>query len=977
VLVGADINHDLLPQARPRGYKELQAERITEDFLKMRALMSYVGDTVMPFKFKGDKAIGSYVTRKSPMLTSSHAYSDAIKEAVQLWSPLFGATLPLWAMNRKQVSTQARPSTRQLTSQIDSAVASLLPPPAPLRTGVRISQGLSSKVKTLQSVVKNEQINDRQKKMAIEGAQSILITKGSLKRLLRNELQLKEKSKQAYRKSLDLISQSQNIDFEAVTEMQQALYVNLEEEKLATSASCDLLSSMILDTVKVQYASLPSRYLLVADRGQAASRASFERAMITFGNRKRLNYLALAMGVWKICVIEENSRERRPQYAKYASLILLGDWATNRKVRKIKQWFARWKICISKSIFLERNNAALPIQCLYRIWRDTTKFKKMHLAGPYNGPLSDIYLAPSRGKAVKFSIPRLIRASRRMYWQAAILIQTHYRRFILRKEYYIKLRKVLLVQSIMRMFPKYTYYRRLKAATIRAQAYGRRTVKRNWFKKLKYCTIIAQKYIRRMLALLLKIRLEDVYWNELEEPMTPIIRLQCRWRIFAAKKECAARRHRKARLTWAALSLQRCWYRKQNAFHTFMLMCAYREIERQDAEEESLCERMGRYYNSRTIQKQYREHYYVRIIRSAISIQCWYRGRKGREGVQKLRLITWASRKLHHWARGKMRFKHACSRKIAFAWWRAVPGRYRMHMHYKIGNWDIAADKRRHADEAYAAAKIQALLYAKKARQYVKYLKAAYTIQRPAKFFVTRLLWKKQIYEKQHGWVRRIVDKIFAPAIEHAVHYIVVRQNAIARHVQAMVRGYLCRGYLANAKLNARIMGAAVIRLQRFWRSSDSFMKAVQEVMALRRLENNPYRECETVHDVMCSLREDTKKYFHYRDPRVGTLTSSLLQRAGLLELLPIFAKEEKYKYASSLRTLTVPNMISVSQKWLKKEDKRFKAKNIKPPKFEPSLFEALAGFLMAPLQPTRVTDQASLRVRLDLYPLPFTLNCF
>ena len=955
----------MIPKPRPRGYRELQAERITQDFLKMRALLSYVGDTVLPFDFRGDKAIGSYSIRKAPMMANPQSYEKAVKEAVQLWTPLFGATIPQWADNRREKVLQHSRDTRELRNQIANAAASITPPPAPKQKPVKISKKLESKVKAIKNVVRNDRIREQQKRMAIEGAESILITKGSLRRLLRNELILNEKSKSVYRKSLDLISQSgsNGIDSDIVEKVQKEIYVNLEQEKLALSASRDALSSILSDTVKVQYASLPSRYLLVADRGQAASRAAFEKAMICFGNRRRLNYLALAMGIWKICLITEESIRKRPQYAKNAALILLGDWATNRKVRKIKQWFARWKTCISKSIFLERYRAALPIQCLYRVWRDIRKFKNMHLAGPYNGPLSDIYLAPSRGKGVKFRIPRMIRASRRMYWQAAILIQTHYRRFILRKEYYIKLRKVLLVQSIMRMFPKYIYYRRLKAATIKAQAYGRRTVRRNWYKRLKYCTIIAQKYIRRFLGLLLKFRLQEVYWSGLEEPMAPIILLQCRWRIFRAKKKCAAVKYRNERLTWAALALQRCWYRKQNAFHTFMLMCAYREYDRQEAEFERHCESMGRYYCARVIQKYYREHYYIRIIQSAIKIQCWYRGRKGNESVAKMRRVVWASRKLHHWAKARMKFRHRCSSKIAFTWFRACPGRYRMHMHFRIRSMDIAADNHRRADHAHAAAKIQALHFARKAKHYVKLVRAARTIQKPAKFFVARLMWKKQIYEKQHGWVLRIIDKIFGPATRNATRYICSFQNFMSRRIQKNVRGYICRRYLADARKNAKDMAVAVIRLQRFWRKSESFMKAVQEVMALRRLENNPYRDCETLHDVMCCLREDTKKYYHFNDPRVGAMTTRFLQRAGLPELLPIFAKDEKYKYASSLRSLTVDQMVSVSEKWLKKEDKNFKVKNVKPPKFPLQLFEALSAFLRAPLQPTHPDDIASLKV--------------
>ena len=151
-----DINHDMLPKPRPRGYKELQVERITEDYMKMRALMSYVGDNVAPFNFKGEKAMGSFVTRKTEkMLTNNNSYSDIIKEAVLLWSPLFGATPPHWATNKKKQ---------------DSSVAVL------------------SKVTSLKNTVRSEQISRQQKEMAIEGARSILITKGSLRRLLRNEL---------------------------------------------------------------------------------------------------------------------------------------------------------------------------------------------------------------------------------------------------------------------------------------------------------------------------------------------------------------------------------------------------------------------------------------------------------------------------------------------------------------------------------------------------------------------------------------------------------------------------------------------------------------------------------------------------------------------------------------------------------------------------------------------------------------------
>ena len=119
-----------------------------------------------------------------------------------------------------------------------------------------------------------------------------------------------------------------------------------------------------------------------------------------------------------------------------------------------------------------------------------------------------------------------------------------------------------------------------------------------------------------------------------------------------------ARRLYFQRRQWGALVLQRNWYRRNGSFHTFVLMCAYRAADAVEDKLDQLADDMGRFYAARKIQRAYLVHYGKRNITSVIKLQCWYRGTRGYRLVAALRLEKWAARKLHHWARVWMRYKH-------------------------------------------------------------------------------------------------------------------------------------------------------------------------------------------------------------------------------------------------------------------------------------------------------------------------------
>lgn len=161
----------------------------------------------------------------------------------------------------------------------------------------------------------------------------------------------------------------------------------------------------------------------------------------------------MAFGVWKIILITALSADHRIIYHRNASIHLIHGWLQNRKTKKLRLWLQKFRLTVTNLIFLERNNKAIPLQTLYRRWRDRRILigkpllghdmssllhhvlciplwytLGLHMAGPYNGPLSDIFLAPQRDPSqVYFTIPRSIRVNRRMYWLTAVIIQSNFR----------------------------------------------------------------------------------------------------------------------------------------------------------------------------------------------------------------------------------------------------------------------------------------------------------------------------------------------------------------------------------------------------------------------------------------------------------------------------------------------------------------------------------------------------------------------
>lgn len=706
-----------------------------------------------------------------------------------------------------------------------------------------------------------------------------------------------------------------------VQNLQDRISSSLNQELESVENSARVLRALMLDTIKLQYAQLPPRYLVVLEKEQPSirnPRLILMRALKIFVRTKERTLLALALGIWRICLVKAVSDANKTKYSKVASCHLIRNWIRDRKFKQFKQWVVLWRSKVSKVIFQERFNAVVPIQTLYRRWRDRKILLRMHAVRPYNGPLSDIYLAEDRTglPGVKFVLPHLVRNSRRIYWRASVKIQTKFRSYKQGKLYKKRIKQIVVLQSVCRMFPKRKQYLRLKRVAIYCQACMRGVIRRKMFVRWRQASYIVQKYIRRFLGIMKKWRLFEVLWNGTELYIPPAIRIQCRWRVALARAKVKSIKFEAARVHWGALVMQRNWYRLQNAFHTFVLMCSYRAREGADKAIEKRRVWVLRFHNCRKIQRAYRHHYFKRTIAAAVKLQCWYRGRCGYSLVHILRKNKMAARRLHHWARGMMRKKHAFARKIQRCWWQEQPGRLRKHLMNRARHNDEVEQRVKREIRDVNAARMQAIVRGIWARRWVVLHKAALKIQRSSRFFISRLMCKKAIRDKAAKAIKKSVGNMIGRGLVSATNILVARHNRYVAQLQALIRGFVLRAHFQRAKDYAFKLGLAVVTIQRFWRKSGAFMKAVQEVMALRRLDTNPYRSCVTIHEILLQMRAETRKYYSSTDPRCGMTVSTFLRRLGLSEFLPMFPPRD-FRLVADLQRLNEERMVVLYNRYL------------------------------------------------------------
>ena len=118
---------------------------------------------------------------------------------------------------------------------------------------------------------------------------SLLVTKDMLRSLLQQEKRQHQMTKLTLKDTLNTVSSSAAGTFgltrKKVEKQQRHLIQSLDDEKASVQASMAALRALSLETIKMQYAMLPSRYLLLVEGPKATKRELIARLRDIFVSR--------------------------------------------------------------------------------------------------------------------------------------------------------------------------------------------------------------------------------------------------------------------------------------------------------------------------------------------------------------------------------------------------------------------------------------------------------------------------------------------------------------------------------------------------------------------------------------------------------------------------------------------------------------------------------------------------------------------
>ena len=177
-----------------------------------------------------------------------------------------------------------------------------------------------------------------------------------------------------------------------------------------------------------------------------------------------------------------------------------------------------------------------------------------------------------------------------------------------------------------------------------------------------------------------------------------------------AREAVAAHKRELAKEERCALRLQCAWYRNRDAFTTFLLLGCLRTTDEDDKAHEKLMRRYMRGKAATLVKKRHGAHRGRVANAAARRVQGAWLRYDSHDYVMRLRRQKWARRKIRCFLTARMNHRHDSSRRIAFCWWRALPGRFLRHLEHAIARFEAGEERLEAAAREDAAATIQAVI---------------------------------------------------------------------------------------------------------------------------------------------------------------------------------------------------------------------------------------------------------------------------
>ncbi|KAF1775348.1 WW domain [Phytophthora cactorum] len=481
-----------------------------------------------------------------------------------------------------------------------------------------------------------------------------------------------------------------------------------------------------------------------------------------------------------------------------------------------------------------------------------------------------------------FRIPSEVREHRRKLWRAADLVQSayRYRRFrIALNRYRVA---AIRIQALQRMRATCSWYHRVRLQIILVQARVRMRFCRDVFLVLRNAALLVQAVFRSVRMRRLRRLVLCAQRKENERVLSSIVLLQRVARGFLGR--IATRELRLVRdQEWhAALIFQRCWYKRNNEWSTFLLLGCLREKENEEREFDSQVLAYKRNHMARVIRRTWLGYLAAKRNKAAEIIQRNIRRLAAQHFVESLRRQRMAHRRIKWFFRVHHAHRIRIARYLQFWWLKAVPGRLRHHLFVRRIMEELEDRRRKSEREENASSRIQALVRGHMGRKVALRERSARSIQR-----VTRVHLMRKHFKEEMTRIRALVslqtaDKCIDTALNKVVESTMKLYNASACAIQRIFRGCHCRMRVMRDIVYSELRTRMAVRIQRKWRHNAHQRAARKLLRAQKRKQTNPFQTETSVGVIIDRMLSLSAAFYDLDDELRGMHVQEWLRRLGL-----------------------------------------------------------------------------------------------
>ena len=616
-----------------------------------------------------------------------------------------------------------------------------------------------------------------------------------------------------------------------------------------------------------------------------------------------------ALALWRVAGLELRRAEARVAYARHAGAQKLGHFLARCRRRGVTRCLHKWVSRTGWAIFFERAAGALRVQTCYRHARERALFVAKHDANPLYA-FAAIALGEARAAAdCAFRLDDRVRAERREMWFATTVIQARQRRNEWRGYYLLALRAATVFVALYRMWPVRRRYARLRGAAICVEASAHMFLARRPFLRARGAARTVARRVRGHLGRLRVARARAARRRAREDAVVAPRTAQRYLRGCLARAAVAELKRELAKEERCALRLQCAWYRNRDAFTTFLLLGCLRTTDEDDKAHEKLMRRYMRGKAATLVKKRHGAHRGRVANAAARRVQGAWLRYDSHDYVMRLRRQKWARRKIRCFLTARMNHRHDSSRRIAFCWWRALPGRFLRHLEHAIARFEAGEEEVEAAAREDAAATIQAVINGQLTRARLRNTAAAVTAQTAVRGWQARLAARARRERRKETFVGRAVGRPLRDALLSRLNDYRRALHVWAAPIQARGRGWLTRSALRRVEHAAGAFAVAAATIQRTQRSRARLALARAAVAAAKRARLGAYRSCSAVAEVLGAVASragppaggaEPWLWFSPADHWAGVTAGALARRVGRPEAGAVLANRR----ISTLRQL-------------------------------------------------------------------------